>query len=314
MEFTSPIKQIISHLEKIQSFNAQDPLDDTRKYLDTMSLQLSGKKESVAMIEELNIPIENHQIPIRIYRPKGKTAQKSSAIVYIHGGWFIAGGFETHDAVVRKLANKTGSAVIFVDYRLAPEHPFPAGLNDCIDTVKWVVDHAESLGIDKNQIGIIGDSAGGALAASVSTQIGELLKFQILIYPAADNQLNTKSWEIYETGPVLNKEGGIQAWNWYYPDGKKNPDPLAVPILIKDFKNTPSTLVLIAEHDALRDEGELLAQHMKDAGISVRTSFYKDMVHGFMHMGEVLNEVEQAASEMAAFARQHLEMAIEKEA
>lgn len=309
MQLTSPINKIISHLEKIQSFNAQDPLDDTRKYLETMSLQLSKKKEAVAMIEELNVPQKNHQIPIRIYRPKGKTTQESSAIIYIHGGWFIAGSFETHDAVVRKLANQTESVIIFVDYRLAPEHPFPAGLNDCIDIVKWVTDHAESLGIDRDQIGIIGDSAGGALATSVSTQVGELLKFQVLIYPAADNQLNTKSWEIYETGPVLNKEGGIQAWEWYHPEGKNHPDPLAVPILIKDFKHTPPTLVLIAEHDALRDEGEELAQHMKDAGISVQTSFYKDMVHGFMHMGEVLSEVQKAIHEMAAFVNQHLETA-----
>lgn len=306
MELTSSITQIVSHLEKIQSFNAQDPLDDTRKYLDTMTLQLNGKKESVAMIEELNVSVENREIPIRIYRPKGKDIQKSPAIIYIHGGWFIAGGFETHDGVVRKLANKTGAAIIFVDYRLAPEHPFPAGLNDCIDTTKWVIENAESLGIDANQIGIIGDSAGGALTASVSTQIGELLKFQILIYPAADNQLNTKSWEIYETGPVLNKEGGIQAWKWYHPEGENNPNPLAVPILIKDFKNTPPTLVLIAEHDALRDEGEELAQHMKKVGIPVQTIFYKDMVHGFMHMGEVLNEVQKATNEMAEFAHQHL--------
>lgn len=309
MELTSPITQIVSHLEKIQSFNALDPLDDTRKYLETMSLQLSGKKESVAMIEEQNVSMEDRQIPVRIYRPKGKDAQKSSAIIYIHGGWFIAGGFETHDAVVRKLANKTGSAVIFPDYRLAPEHPFPAGLNDCIDIVKWASENAEDLGIDKDQIGIIGDSAGGALATSVSTQVGELLKFQILIYPAADNQLNTKSWKIYETGPVLNKEGGIQAWKWYHPEGESNPDTLAVPILIRDFKNTPPTLVLIAEHDALRDEGEVLAQHIKEAGISVQTSFYRDMVHGFMHMGETLTEVQKATGEMAEFAHQHLKTA-----
>jgi len=307
MQLTEPINQILNHLEKINSFNAQNPLEDTRKYLETMSLQLSRKKEPVRMIEELNIPLESHQIPVRIYRPNGKNIQNSSAIIYIHGGWFIAGGFETHDAVVRKLANKTGSVVIFVDYRLAPEHPFPAGLNDCIDSVKWIADNAESLGIDAHQIGIIGDSAGGALATGVSTQIGELLKFQVLIYPAADHQLNTKSWETYETGPVLNKEGGIQAWEWYYPEGRDNPDPLAVPILIKDFRNTPPTLVLIAEHDPLRDEGEELALHMKEAGISVHTIFYKDMVHGFMHMGEVLNEVDQAVHEMAEFAHQHLE-------
>lgn len=307
MQLTEPINQILNHLEKIHSFNAQNPLEDTRKYLETMSLQLSRKKEPVRMIEELNIPLESHQVPVWIYRPNGKNIQNSSAIIYIHGGWFIAGGFETHDAVVRKLANKTGSVVIFVDYRLAPEHPFPAGLNDCINSVKWIADNAESLGIDAHQIGIIGDSAGGALATGVSTQIGELLKFQVLIYPAADHQLNTKSWETYETGPVLNKEGGIQAWEWYCPEGRDNPDPLAVPILIKDFRNTPPTLVLIAEHDPLRDEGEELALHMKEAGISVHTIFYKDMVHGFMHMGEVLNEVDQAVHEMAEFAHQHLE-------
>lgn len=307
MELTSSINQIVSHLGKIQSFNAKDHLDDTRKYLEAMSLQLSGKKESVSVIEELNVPLEDHQIPIRIYRPKGNTIQKSSAIIYIHGGWFIAGGFETHDAVVRKLANTTGSIVIFADYRLAPEHPFPAGLNDCTDIVKWTVENAESLGIDPDQIGIIGDSAGGALATGVSTQVGELLQFQVLIYPAADNRLNTKSWQTYENGPVLNKEGGIQAWKYYYSEGGNNPNPLAVPILIKDFKNTPPTLVLIAEHDALRNEGEELVQNMKDAGVSVSTSFYKDMVHGFMHMGEVLNEVEYAVSEIAAFAKLHLE-------
>lgn len=305
MNLTSPITQIISHLEKIQSFNAKDPLDDTRKYLETMTLQLSGKKEPVAMIEELNIPMESHSVPVRIYRPKGKDIQKSPAVIYIHGGWFIAGGFETHDAVVRKLANATESVIIFIDYRLAPEHPFPAGLNDCVDTVKWASDNAESLGIDRNRIGIIGDSAGGALAAGVSTKIGELLKFQILIYPAADNQLSTKSWEMYETGPVLNKEGGIQAWKWYHPEGADHPNPLAVPILIKDFRNTPPTLVLIAEHDALKDEGEELAQHMKDAEIPVHISFYKDMVHGFMHMGEILNEVQYAVNEISAFAKQY---------
>lgn len=304
MQLTPKINQILNHLEKIQSFNPQNPLDDARKYLEAMSLQLSAKKEAVAMIEELDIPMENHQVPIRIYRPKGKTVQKSSAIIYIHGGWFIAGGFETHDAVVRKLANATGSAVIFIDYRLAPEHPFPAGLNDCLDTVHWIIDNAESLGIDKNQIGIIGDSAGGALSTAVSTQIGEFFKFQVLIYPAVDNQLNTKTWEIYENGPVLNKQDGIEAWNSYLPEEEIN-NPLAIPVLIKDFKNTPSTLIIIAEHDPLADDARHLAEKMQNAGVSLATSFYKDTVHGFMHMGEILEETQLAVNEMADFAQQH---------
>lgn len=312
MQLTSKINQIVNQLEKIQPFNVQNPLDSTRKYLETMSLQLSGKKEPVALIEELNISKENHQIPIRIYRPKGKTDQKSSAIVYIHGGWFIAGSFETHDAVVRKLANSIGSVVIFVDYRLAPEHPFPAGLNDSIDAVRWVIENAENLDIDETQIGIIGDSAGAALSTAVSTQIGEFLKFQVLIYPAADNQLNTETWKTYENGPVLNKQGGIEAWNWYLPKEELD-NPLAIPVRIKDFKETPPTLMIFAEHDPLLDDGRQLAENMNNAGISLKTSFYKDMVHGFMHMGETLEEVQLAIDEMVVFAHHNFKIVKEQQ-
>ncbi|MCP1297818.1 alpha/beta hydrolase [Chryseobacterium sp. S0630] len=305
MQLTPKITQILNHLETIQPFNPQDSLDGARKFLETMSLQLSGKKESVAMIEELHIPQENHQIPIRIYRPKGREAQQSSAIIYIHGGWFIAGGYETHDAVVRKLANKTGSVVIFIDYRLAPEHPFPAGLNDCIDGVKWVFENAESLGIDPDKVGIIGDSAGAALSTAVSTQLGKQLKFQALIYPAVDNQLNSKTWETYENGPVLNKQGGIEAWAGYLPEEEKE-NPLAIPVLIRDFKETPPTLIILAEHDPLLDDGKQLSENMKNAGVKLKTSLYKDMVHGFMHMGELLEEVQSAVDEMTDFAHQNL--------
>ncbi|MCW1962117.1 alpha/beta hydrolase [Chryseobacterium viscerum] len=305
MQLTPKITQILNHLETIQPFNPQNSLDGARKFLETMSLQLSGKKESVNMIEELHIPQENHQIPIRIYRPKGKDVQQSPAIIYIHGGWFIAGGYETHDAVVRKLANKTGSVVIFIDYRLAPEHPFPAGLNDCIDGVKWVFENAESLGIDPDKVGIIGDSAGAALSTAVSTQLGKHLKFQALIYPAVDNQLNSKTWETYENGPVLNKQGGVEAWAGYLPEEEKD-NPLAIPVLIKDFKETPPTLIILAEHDPLLDDGKQLSANMKNAGVELTTSLYKDMVHGFMHMGELLEEVQSAVDEMAVFAHQNL--------
>lgn len=305
MQLTPKIKQILNHLESIQPFNPQDSLDGARKFLETMSLQLSGKKESVTMIEELHIPQENHQIPIRIYRPKGRDVQQSPAIIYIHGGWFIAGGYETHDAVVRKLANKTGALVIFIDYRLAPEHPFPAGLNDCIDGVKWVFENAESLGIDTDKVGIIGDSAGAALSTAVSTQLGKHLKFQVLIYPAVDNQLNSKTWETYENGPVLNKQGGMEAWAGYLPEDEKD-NPLAIPVLIRDFKETPPTLIILAEHDPLLDDGKQLSANMENAGIKLKTSLYKDMVHGFMHMGELLEEVQSAVNEMAEFAHQNL--------
>lgn len=306
MHLTPKITKVLDHLKKIEVFDGQNPLDISRKHYEIMAQQLSGKNESVSMIEELSIPAEDHQIPVRMYRPKGNTA-RSPAIIYIHGGWYISGSYETHDAIARKLANATGAIILFVDYRLAPEYPFPAGLNDCKEATEWLINNAEHLGIDPQKIGIIGDSAGGALATVLTTQLGTQLQFQVLIYPAADHKLNTKSWDIYKDGPVLNKEWGIQAWDWYLSSEEDRNNPLAVPILIEDFKETPPTLVILAEHDPLRDEGEQLAQKMNKSGISVKKTLYKDMVHGFMHMGGILDETQSAIKEIAAFTTENSE-------
>ncbi len=298
------INNIVDYLQKIQVFEAKDSLGISRKSYEIMTLQLGGKKEAVRYIEEFNIPQGHDQIPIRIYNPEKKKSPKSSAIVYIHGGWFVSGGYETHDAIVRKLANETGSIILFVDYRLAPEHPFPAGLNDCITVTQWLLNHAETLGIDHRQIGIIGDSAGGALAVSVATQFATQLKFQILIYPAVDATLSSKSWGTYKDGPILNKQAGVQAWKWYLSSQQDYQNPLAVPILIKNFKHKIPTLVLLAEHDPLRDEGIDLSKHMIRSGVPVKISFYNNMVHGFMHMGGVLEETQRANNEIADFIDQ----------
>ncbi len=305
MKLSPEIIKITEHLQKIQVFDGQNGIDMSRKGYETMAAQLSGKKEAIRTIEEFNIPQKDHQIPVRMYKPNGNQDEKLSAIIYLHGGWFVSGSFETHDAIVRKLANATGSTIIVVDYRLAPEFPFPAGLEDGKSTIEWIIKHAENLKIDKNKMGIIGDSAGGALAMSLSTQLGDYLKFQVLIYPAADNKFNTQSWKDYENGPIINKEEGIRAWNWYLPKPEDQENPLAIPMLIKDFKHTPPTLVLLAEHDPLKDEGQKLANTMKAFGINVQSVFYKDMIHGFMHMGS-LKEVKLATDEIAAFVKDNL--------
>ncbi|SEM32303.1 acetyl esterase [Chryseobacterium taichungense] len=302
---TPEITKIVENLQKIHVFEGGNPLDVSRKGYETMAIQLGGKKEAVRMIEEFDIPQEDHEIPVRIYRPNGIENEKSSAIIYLHGGWFVSGSFETHDAIVRQLANATGAAIIFVDYRLAPENPFPAGFDDARSVTQWIIDNADHLHLDKNKIGVIGDSAGGALAASLSTQIGDQLKFQVLIYPAADNRFNTTSWKEYENGPIINKEEGIRAWNWYLANPKDQENPLAIPLLIKDFKNTPPTLVLLSEHDPLRDEGQQLAENMRVSGVQVKTVVYKEMVHGFMHMGAILKETREAAQDIAAFTKEN---------
>ena len=306
IELTPEIIKIVENLQKIHVFDGKDLLDMSRKGYETMALQLGGKKEAVRMIEEFNIPQNKYEIPVRIYRPKGVESEKSSAIIYLHGGWFISGSFETHDSIVRLLANATGSAIVFVDYRLAPEHPFPAGFNDAQFATEWIFNNADYLNLDKNKIGIIGDSTGGALAASVTAQLGNRLKFQVLIYPVADYKLNTKSWEDYTNGPIINKEEGIRALKWYLTNSEDQQNPLAIPLLIKDFKATPPTFILLSEHDPLRDEGQQLAENMMASGVKVKTIVYKNMVHGFMHMGSILKETQEAAEEIAAFTKENL--------
>lgn len=312
MQLTPEINKVTEHLQKIEVFDGQNALDISRKHYETMAFQLGNKKEPVAMIEEFNIQQDNHQIPVRIYRPKGKHNSKSPAIVYIHGGWFIGGSYETHDAIVRKLANAAGAVILFVDYRLAPEHPFPAGLNDSIAATNWLIDNSEFVGIDATKIGVIGDSAGGALTAALSSQIGNKLLFQVLIYPAADVSLSTKSWETYADGPVLNKDWGIQAWNMYLSKPEDHNNPLAVPILIKDFKNIPSTFVLLAEHDPLLDEGQQLAENIKTAGIPVQIKRYKNMIHGFMHMENVFHEAQSSIKDIAEFTNNQFKITTER--
>lgn len=304
-KLTPEIVKIVENLNMLHVFDGINPLDISRKGYETMAIQLSGKKEAVKMIEEFNIRSENHEIPVRIYRPNGILHEKSSAIIYLHGGWFISGSFETHDAIVRQLANATGSAIVFVDYRLAPEHPFPAAFDDAQSATEWILHNSDSLNIDKNKIGIIGDSAGAALALGVSTQLGQQLRFQVLIYPVADNQLNTQSWKDYEDGPIINKDEGIIAWKLYLTDPKDQYNPMAIPLLIKDFKNTPPTFILLAEHDPLRDEGKQLAANMKMSEIKVKITHYKEMVHGFMHMGAVLKETKEAVRDIAAFTKEN---------
>ncbi|OPC05267.1 carboxylesterase [Elizabethkingia ursingii] len=307
MKLTTQVKAIADHMQNIQVFNGEDTLDMSRKSYESMAAQFGARKEAVKVIEEFDIDSGAHNIPVRIYRPEGIDAQSSSAIIYTHGGWFVAGSFETHDALVRKLANATKSVVIFPDYRLAPENPFPAGLNDCISITNWVYDNADALKIDQNRIGVVGDSAGGALAIAIASKLGEKLKFQILIYPATDNKLNSESWQTYANGPVLSLEGGVQAWEWYLQKEEDKQNPLAVPALNKDFKNTPPTLILLAGHDPLYDDGKILAESLRTSGVETEVVVYEEMIHGFMHMDSVLIEAKDAVEKISAFIISHID-------
>lgn len=305
MKLTAQVKAVADHMQNIQVFDAENALAISRKGYESMAVQLSSRKEAVRVIEKFDMDGGEHNIPVRIYRPEGIEVVNSPAIIYIHGGWFVAGSFETHDALVRKLANATKCVVIFPDYRLAPENPFPAGLNDCTSITNWVYDNADTLKIDKNKIGIVGDSAGGALTVAVASELGTKLKFQTLIYPAADNTLHTESWNTYANGPVLSLEGGVQAWEWYLQKEEDKQNPLAVPVLIKNFGKTPPTLVLLAGNDPLHDEGKALADNLRGSGVETEVVVYEEIIHGFMHMDSVFIEVTDAVDKISAFIIRH---------
>ncbi|WP_437918887.1 alpha/beta hydrolase [Sphingobacterium sp. LRF_L2] len=301
MKLTEKVKNVNAHVQQIKVFGASDSVDAARKGYEYMAGQLSGTKTKIRVIEEFDIPAANHQIAVRLYRPEGLETRNSAAIIYVHGGWFMSGGLETHDAIARKLADATKAVTILVDYRLAPEYPFPAGIEDILVVTGWLLEHAQRLHIDGNQVGIVGDSAGAALALAVAMKMKEQLKFQVLIYPATDNKLNTVSWMKYADGPILSKASGIEAWSMYLSDDSNNIDPRAVPILNDVFEDISPVLVLLAEHDPLHDEGKLLAEKIANAGAIVEVVDYAEMIHGFMHMGAAFKEVEDATARIALF-------------
>ncbi len=236
------------------------------------------------------------EIPVRIYRP---TADLSPAIVYFHGGGWVIGDLETHDPVCRQLALATGYTVIAVDYRLAPEHPFPAPLDDCYDATCWVADNARSLNIDPGRIAVAGDSAGGNLAACVSLKARDMgspaISFQLLIYPVIDSQMNTQSYEDNADGFLLTRDSMQWFWN-HYTDEDSAMDPLAAPANARNLEGLPPACIITAEFDPLRDEGEVFADRLVKHGVPTRLERFDGMIHGFFGMTDLLAGSRQAMS------------------
>ncbi len=262
---------------------------------------LGGSRPEVARCEDRLIPGPEGSMLVRVVWPEARG--DLPCLVYFHGGGWTFCSIETHDATCRKLANGAGCVVVSVEYRLAPEHPFPAAAEDAFAATRWVTRHADALGIDPQRVAVGGDSAGGNLAAVVALMArdrGELeLCHQLLVYPITDHDFETLSYRENAAGPLLTRSMMECFWDFYVPDGARS-DPYVSPLRAKSLAGLPPATVITAEYDPLRDEGEAYALRLREAGVAVTASRYDGMIHGFFGFDEVLPAARKAIDEAAA--------------
>jgi len=269
-----------------------------RIYRDTRAV-LAPKPPEVAEVRLL----ATEKFALRVYHPvKDETLP---ALVYFHGGGWTIGDLDTHDVLCRSLAAGAHCVVVSVDYRLAPEYPFPAAVDDCFAATRYVGENAARLNVSGIAVG--GDSAGGNLAATVSLLArdagGPALAFQLLIYPATDQRLATVSHERNAQGYLLTRDAIEYFRRAYLPDEKTWTDWRASPLLAKSHASLPPAFVITAGYDPLLDEGRAYAERLKAAGVDVAYREYADMVHGFILFGGVLDTANAALADCCAALR-----------
>jgi acetyl esterase len=288
-----------------------NPLDARRFYRERRSFTQPDAPE-VAQVEMRAIDGPQASIPVRIYRPH-PGGRPNAALVYFHGGGWTIGDLDTHDVLCRQLCLGAGVTVVSVDYRLGPEHRFPAAIDDALAAVRWAREQAHALGIDASRIALGGDSAGGNLAAVVPLLLrdaGEALPaFQLLIYPATDMRCGTPSHRTNGAGYLLTAESIAYYRGHYIADAAQWFDWRASPLLADDLRGLPPALVLTAGFDPLRDEGRQYADALSAAGNAAQVVCFERQIHGFITMGRVIDEATTAVDLCAAVLRRALRIA-----
>jgi len=264
-----------------------------------------GEVEDVARVEDRLVPGPAGDVPVRIYWPEGEGPHPG--LVFFHGGGFVIGSVDTHDGSCRSLCRQASCVVVSVDYRLAPEHPFPAAPEDCYAATCWVAENAARIGVDPTRLAVGGDSAGGNLAAVVSLMArereGPALCFQLLIYPVTDCSFDTLSYRENAEGYFLTRDHMKWFWRQYLKDPGDGVHPHASPMRAEDLAGLPPALCVTAEFDPLRDEGEAYTERLRAAGVGATLSRYDGMFHGFFGMGAVLDQAGNAVEEACAALR-----------
>lgn len=300
----SEVQEVLDALEEegVPEMNTLS-VEDARRLLTELFTFEDDQMDPIASVEDGSVPGRDRDIPIRTYTPEGQGS--FPLLVYYHGGGWILGNLDTHDAVCRALANTAECVVVSVDYGLAPQSPFPGPVKDCYDATEYIVENAESFGGHANRVAIGGDSAGGNLAAAVAQlardQNGPEFTHQLLIYPVTNHSFDTDSYEENAEGYFLTKADMEWFWNYYLDDELHRKNPYASPLQAHDLSDLPSASVFTAGFDPLRDEGIAYAERLDTAGVNVTHHHYGGAIHGFFGM-LVEPEIPQARDAVSAAA------------
>ena len=307
MPINPQVQALLDEFEK-QGLPPFEKMGVTQARVVTLGFRdLQGEPENIAETRDILVPGPAGMLPVRLYHPA--PGKPLPLVVYFHGGGWVIGDIEIVDRPCRALANASQCVVASVNYRLSPETKFPGPVEDCYAATNWLAGHASDIGADGRFVAVSGDSAGGNLAAAVSLMArdrgGPALSYQLLIYPVTAPAAGTASASYQQNaeGYLLTKASMEWFWDHYLaaPDDGKN--PYASPLLAPDLRNLPPAMVITAEFDPLRDEGQAYAQRLREAGVSVKTSYYDGMIHGFFWMAGALDRGKELIAEIGTELR-----------
>jgi acetyl esterase len=303
----------------LSTYNYTGLEQNTRAFLDNLQQQggppiytlsphdaravLSGLQAS-SPVQKLPADIENRTIPggpnateisITIVRPSNSSNETLPVVMYFHGGGWVLGGFDTHDRLVRELANKANVTVVFVNYTLSPEAKYPVAVEQAYAATKWVAQNGQTINVNSSSLAVVGDSVGGNMAAAVTLLAkergGPPIKFQVLFYPVTDANFDTQSYNAFQEGYWLTREAMKWFWNNYAPDNTTRKEPTASPLQasIDQLRGLPPALIINGEFDVLRDEGEAYAHKLIQAGVPVTGVRYHGTIHDFVMLNPITN-------------------------
>ena len=274
---------------------------ENREGLSAFYEKVVGKPEEVGKVEDITISVKDGEIGIRLYTPTGQGP--FPVFVYFHGGGWALGDTALIDPILRSVTNSTKCLVVSVDYRLSPEYKFPIPAEDCYDATRWVAQNISRYNGDPNQIAVGGDSAGGNLAAVIPLMARDRefpkISYQILLYPVTDFSFNTQSY--IENGKDHYLETPAMKWfaEQYFNNDQDKNNPYAAPLQAKDLTGLPPALIITAEYDVLRDEGEAYANRLKEAGVPVEQIRYDGQIHGFFWMPVIMEDAKKALKQIS---------------